>query len=339
MHGDDIYVRLRLRVERGQKGEWDDEETSLFDGDEPTRNAWVATPFPPAGAFVIEYGHILADVEHLLLQDQVFVGDAETIDLTSTVRLEGHPFHGFAGPLLKAGRVGHGVHRITNLVIKQAHEVVEIYQDPVQRRAFAHAVRHPHLLTPVMQRSLLFLVLLSSLWLWIAGLTILALVWPGIANAWNVAFSLYFASLATNLFVPIPVEPLALASTGTLGAVGVAVACGLGKMVGAWIIYTLGPVLRKAMAKLEAGSLTTRRVMDRASRFARRYGYAALGAMLAVPFSPFDIIPVYLFATLGLRVGPFLAAVFIGFGLRVFVVVALGDVLLRFVVALGEMLV
>lgn len=327
MHDEDLWVRLGLRVERGKKGEWDDEETALFDGDDPEPTAWVATPLPQPGAYVIEYGHIMADVEHVLLQDQLLQRDDGMLLLTSTLRLEGHPFHQFAEPLLKAGPVGRGLHRAINLVVKQAHEVVEIYQDPKLRREFAHAVRHPHIMTPVQQRSLLFLVLLTSVWCWLLGLTILAVVTPGLAVAWNVLFSLYFAALSTNLFVPIPVEPLAVASVGTVGIAGSILACGFGKAVGAWIIYTLGPLLRKGMAKLEAKSAVTRRVMDKASVSAKRFGYAALGAMLAVPFSPFDIIPVYLFATLGLRVGPFLAAVFVGFSLRLFMVVALGEAL------------
>lgn len=327
MHDEDLWVRVRLRVERGKKGVWDDEENGLFEGDEPEPTVWVATRFPPAGSYLIEYGHVMADVEHLLLQDQVLVLDDGRVQLTNTLRLEGHPFHGFAAPLLKAGPVGKGLHRAINLVVKQAHEVADIYQDPKLRREFAHAVRHPQLLTPVQQRSLLFLVLMSSVWCWLLGLTVLAVVTPNLAVAWNVLFTLYFAALGTNLFVPIPVEPLVVASVGSVGVAGAVLASGLGKAVGAWIIYTLGPVLRKAMANLEAKSAVTRRVMDKASAFAGRFGYAALGAMLAVPFSPFDIIPVYLFATLGLRVGPFLAAVFAGFSLRLLVVVLLGDVL------------
>lgn len=321
----ELHLKVGLRIERGQRGEWDDEETALFDGDEPQPTRWVATPLPKGGTYIIEYGHITADVEHMLLQDQIRLAKDGRIEVVSTVRLEGHPLHSFAEPLLKAGRVGHGLHRATNLFVKQAHEVVEIYQDPRLRREFAHAVRHPHLLTPVMQRSLLFLVLMSSVWFWVAGLSLLAVVLPELSVAWNVFFTLYFASLGTNLFVPVPVEPLAVASLGSLGVAATVLACALGKTVGAWIIYVLGPVLRRAMVKLEEKSPVTRRVLRAAEGFARRYGYAALGAMLAVPFSPFDIIPVYLFAGLGLRVGPFLGAVFVGFAVRILAVALLGD--------------
>jgi membrane protein DedA with SNARE-associated domain len=328
MHDDDaLWVRIRLRIERGKRGEWDDEETALFEGDEPEPTTWVATPLPKAGAYVVEYGHIMADVEHLLLQDQFLVVGEEQVQLTSTIRLEGHPFHQYAEHLLKGGFAGRGAHRFLNLLVKQAHEVVDIYQDPKLRREFAHAVRHPKLLTPKQQRSLLFLVLLTSVWVWVAGLTVLAIVAPNASVGYNLLFTMYFAALSTNLFIPIPVEPLVLASVGSVGTVPAVLASGLGKAVGAWIIYTLGPVLRKGVAALEAKSPLTRKVMIRAEAFARRFGYAALGSMLALPFSPFDIIPVYLFSGLGLRLGPFLAAVFIGFSLRLFLVVLLGEAL------------
>jgi uncharacterized membrane protein YdjX (TVP38/TMEM64 family) len=319
-----LRTRTGLRIERGHKGERDDEERTLFDGDEQVAMGWVACVAPPPEAFVFEHGHIHADVEHLLLQDQVRVGP-EGIEVTSTLRLEGHPLHSLAEHLHKGGRPGRAANRGINLFVKQAHEVVDIFEEPQGRAAFAHAIRHPHLLTPKMQRSLLFLVLLSSIWTWIVGLTVLAVAAPGLAEAWNLVFTLYFSSLLTNLFVPIPVEPIAIGAALVIGSVAACVAAGLGKMVGAWIIFILGRSLRKAMANLEAKSQTMRRVLAAAEGFGRRYGYVALGLMLAVPFSPFDIIPVYLFSTMELKPGPFLLAVFVGFTLRMLMVVLAGE--------------
>lgn len=321
----DLRVRVALRVEHGRRGTRDDLERLLFDADALLPPHWIDTRPAPPGTFAYEHGHILADLDHVLLEDQVHVADC--IEWTSALRLEGHPLASFAEPLLRGGRVGRALHEGTNRLGKQFHEVVDIFEDPATRRRFAEAIRDPQRLTSRMQRSLLFLVLLSSVWVWVVGLIGFALIVPALSVAWNLAFTLFFASLGTNLFLPIPVEPLALASTGSLGIIAVVVAAAAGKTVGAWIIYTLGPVLRKGVARLEKKSKVTRRVMAAADAFARRFGYVALGAMLAVPFSPFDIIPVYLFSTLDLKLGPFLLAVFVGFGLRLAAVLLLGEVL------------
>lgn len=326
MPGPGVRVRIRLRVERGKRGEWDDEETALLEDGEAQPTAWVATPLPKPSAYVVEYGHVLADVEHLLLQDQLRLVEGR-VELASSLRLEGHPLHGWAEPLLKAGPVGRGVHRFTSLLVRQLHEVADIYQDPKRRSEFARAVRRPHLLTPVQQRALLTLVLLSSLWVWLVGVTLLAVIAPLAVAPWNGALLVYFHALSTNLFNPLPVEATAVGAAAVIGPSATILAGGAGKAVGAWIIYTLGPLLRKAMLNLEAKSPLTKRVMLRAEAFARRFGYAALGLMLAVPGSPFDIVPVYLFSTLGLRLGPFLAAVFLGFALRLALVVLLGGLL------------
>ncbi|HEV8361681.1 MAG TPA: VTT domain-containing protein [Candidatus Thermoplasmatota archaeon] len=321
-----LRVRVRLRLERGPRGEREDWETGLLEGGESVPTSWVATPLPAPGEFRIEHGHILADREHLLLQDLVRVEGGQVV-VTSTTRLEGHPLGATGERLHRLGHPGRAANRFADVVWKQYHEVVDIFSDPATRRDFARAVRHPQLLTPRMQRTLLFLVLLSTVWVWLVGLLGLALASPRLSVAWNVLFTLYFASMGTNLFLPIPVEPIALASVGTLGIWLVVLSSAAGKAAGAWIIYALGPALRAGVAKLEARSRLTRAFMARAERFARRFGYAALGLMLAVPFSPFDIVPVYLFSGMGLRLRPFLLAVFAGFALRLLAVLLLGQAL------------
>jgi uncharacterized membrane protein YdjX (TVP38/TMEM64 family) len=323
-----LRVRVRLRVERGRKGPADDVERGLFEDGEPADAAWQATPFPDARTFVLEHGHILADLDHVLLQDQV-QALPDALLVTTTVRLEGHPLRRVGERLRRGGRAARFVASVTELAWKQSHEVTDIFSQPQARRAFAHAVRHPRLLTPRQQRALLFLVLLSSAWLWVVGLVGMAVLLPRLAVAWNVAFSLYFAALATNLFVPVPMEPVALAGAVAVGPWLAAASAGAGKAVGAWIIFSLGPALRRVMARLEARSALTRRVLGGAERFALRYGDVALGLMLAVPFSPFDIVPVYLFSTMGLRLGRFLLAVFAGFTLRLLAVTLLGAQVLR----------
>jgi membrane protein DedA with SNARE-associated domain len=322
----DLYIRTALRLERGRRGVRDDEERVLFDGERAPEQGWIATREPRSDAFVVEHGHIHADEEHVLLQEQFRV-EAGRIVLSNTLRMEGHPLRSFA-PAFRRSRFGHPIHVATDLAVKQTHEVVDILADPVLRGKFARAIVHPDQLTRRMQRSLLFLVLLSSVWLWTLGTVILVIGFPAWTFPWNLAWSLFFASLGTNLFLPIPIEPVALAATGALGIPLAIISSAAGKAVGAWIIFMLGGPLRRGVSRLEGRSRVARAVMWRADRFARRFGYAALGLMLAVPFSPFDIIPVYLFSTLQLRLGPFLTAVFLGFALRLFTVLVLGGSLL-----------
>lgn len=320
-------MRVRLRVEHGRGGEADDLERGLFEGDELAGNQWLATPFPPPGTFVAEHGHVLADLDHVLLQDQVGL-EGRALLVTSTVRLEGNPLRRVGARLERGGRAARALSTGAERLSKQVHEVADIFHDPVARAAFARAVRHPVSMTSRQQRALLSLVLLSSAWVWLVGLGVLALAAPRLAGPWNLLSLLYLHALGTNLFVPVPVEPVAVGAAAVAGTGPAVAAGGLGKMVGAWIIFTLGPTLRGAMARLEARSRAVRRFLAAAEGSARRFGYVALGLMLAVPFSPFDIVPVYLFSGMGLRLGPFLLAVFLGFAARLLIVVLLGSALL-----------
>lgn len=318
-----LRVRTRLRVERGGPL---DAERGLFDGDDLAAPDWDPPPAPGPRAWSIEHGHVLADVEHLLLG--VTVRAAGDLVVESTLRLEGHPLGALGERMARGGRAARALHGATNAASKQVHEVVDIFSNPEALRRFAGAVRRGGL-SRQQKRTLLFLALLSSAWLWLLGQVALGLAGSRLADAWSVLWSLYFASLLTNLFVPVPIEAVALGASVAVGAPAVAVACGAGKAAGAWIVYALGPVLRRAMARQEARHALVRRILGAGQRSAARFGYLALGAMLAVPFSPFDIVPVYLFSIMGLRLKPFLAAVFLAFTLRVYVVAVFGGALLR----------
>lgn len=315
----DVRVRVRLRVERGKKGVADDVERDL---DEASR--WTASPRPGRGTFVHEHGHVLADLDHVLLQDQVRLeGDVVVED---TLRLEGHPLGRPGDWLRRRGRVGTAALRAVEVVWKQAHEVLDIFDDRANRERFRRALRRPEHMTPKMQRALLFLVLLSSLWAWLVGVTVLALTAPSLAGPWNLVFTCFASALSTTLLLPTPVEFIVVGAAAVLGAPLAVASAAAGKAVGAWIVFTLGHGLRQAVARVEAGSPATRRFMARAERFARRFGYAALGLLVAIPFSP-DVLPITLFSTMGLRLKPFLAAVALGYALRMAAVVFVGDLL------------
>jgi hypothetical protein len=319
-----MRLRTRLRVEHGGTL---DRERGLFDGDALAPRAWGAAEDPGQQGFALDHGHVLADVEHLLLGFEVVLRGGEP-EVRSTLRLEGHPLGRLGDRLAQGGRLARAAHRLTNAAGKQVHEVVDIFSSPVALRRFALAVRRGGL-SRRQKRTLLFLVLLTSVWLWLVGLAGLSLAGSASLDEWSILWSLYFASLLTNLFLPVPIEAVALTASLSVGALGAALACGAGKAVGAWIIYSLGPVLRRAMARLEARSLLTRRILVGAQRFTARFGYLALLVMIAVPFSPLDIVPVYLFSVMGLRLKPFLAAIFLGFAARVYVVAVFGAALLR----------
>jgi hypothetical protein len=206
-------------------------------------------------------------------------------------------------------------------------DVLGVLGNSGKRSQFVRELLGPGELTREMRNTLLFLVLLGSALLWAVGATVLGLAFPVLVAPWNAALLVYFHALTTNLFNPVPVEPTVLGASLVVGPVGAVAAGSFGKMVGAWVIFTLGPVLRKAAMKLESRSPKVTRFMERAEGFARRFGYVALGLMLAVPGSPFDIVPVYLFSVMGLKLAPFLAAVFFGYVVRLGLVVLLGVVL------------
>jgi membrane protein YqaA with SNARE-associated domain len=108
--------------------------------------------------------------------------------------------------------------------------------------------------------------------------------------------SLFVFSIASAIILPIPVETGLVAAPENMPFIIPALALGLGKGVGAIVVFFIG-------AKLEQTVLNYGKwgwfkwLLDKSEGFVRRYGYFALFAILATPFM-LDTIPLYIFSVL-----------------------------------------
>jgi uncharacterized membrane protein YdjX (TVP38/TMEM64 family) len=95
--------------------------------------------------------------------------------------------------------------------------------------------------------------------------------------------SLFLYSIAAAVILPIPVEALLLIGTGIDPAIK-AVVLGLGKAVGAIVVFFVGnkvnPFLERWMERHPIG----KRVLKLLEAFVRRTGWVGLTILLAIPF-------------------------------------------------------
>jgi membrane protein YqaA with SNARE-associated domain len=111
--------------------------------------------------------------------------------------------------------------------------------------------------------------------------------------SYGIVFFIYVVLAA--IILPIPVEiglfnPL-------FNPIGLIFILGMGKGVGAFIVFHIGRGLRKTMKKWSIGPTLTKKIIDACERFVKRYGYIGLFVIMSIPLMV-DSITLYLFSLL-----------------------------------------
>jgi uncharacterized membrane protein YdjX (TVP38/TMEM64 family) len=195
------------------------------------------------------------------------------------------------------------------------------------REAMADGLQDPESLPPRRKHALLLLAMGAAVLVWGVGSAILHVLDHPWTRPWDLAWWLGFVGFATTVALPIPFEPALFAANATSGIVVAVLASAAGKTLGAGVVYFLGGALRKQLDKWKAGHPWVAKFLDLTEKLAKKGTYVALGAMMAIPLFP-DTLPVYLFSLLGLRLGPFLVASFVGVAVRAAAVLLLGQAVL-----------
>lgn len=111
--------------------------------------------------------------------------------------------------------------------------------------------------------------------------------------SYGIVFFIYVILAA--IILPIPVEiglfnPL-------FNPIGLILILGLGKGVGAFIVFHIGSGLRRTMKRWSIETTLTKRIIDACERFVKRYGYIGLFVIMSIPLMV-DSITLYLFSLL-----------------------------------------
>lgn len=112
-----------------------------------------------------------------------------------------------------------------------------------------------------------------------------------------VYFLLVFVyAILVAIILPIPIEFALVFALGNLGLFTAALlAVGLGKAVGAWLIFLLGVKVEGAMTKWAQRARWIEKTLNALERFVRWTGELGLYILLSIPFMS-DTVPIYFYA-------------------------------------------
>lgn len=183
------------------------------------------------------------------------------------------------------------------------------------RRTLGMAFRDPRNATPQEKTLVLALVAFGLVGVVLVLNTVSTTAFPpDWALAYRRVLAEFTASLLSVLALPIPAEPILIASTLAIGAVLAFTGPFLGKMVGSWMLYLLGDSLFDAIEKKTSKSPRMKRVVAFLQRNADRWGFAMLVVINAVPLMP-DLL-VYVFAVSGMRFRTFMLGIGVGTAIK-----------------------
>lgn len=146
--------------------------------------------------------------------------------------------------------------------------------------------------------------------LWLSGTLLLRQLAPDAVRYWDLGWGVWAAAFLAMLLVPAPFEPALLAAQGTAEEVVAVLATALGLSMAAAVAYLVGDLFRSSARRYERRSRVVRAILGATRRIRGNWVYAFFGVLLAVP-GMIDSGVVYVFAILGLRLWPFLLAVFL----------------------------
>lgn len=191
----------------------------------------------------------------------------------------------------------------------QLRENWRILSDPEQRRQLARGLIAETGMTNRHRKALLSILLWSSILLYLVVALILGIVNREALGTYQSVWSLFFYSLGTSLFLPIPFEIILQDSVKNLGVAWTVLVAAFAKTLGAYLVLLAGD---KASAGLET-VLAKRPVMRAGFRalmaLAQKFGLYFVFFMFVIPFNS-DTAPLFLAALLRFKKSSFLIVMF-----------------------------
>jgi membrane protein DedA with SNARE-associated domain len=108
--------------------------------------------------------------------------------------------------------------------------------------------------------------------------------------------TLFVFSIGAAVILPIPIEAGLVAAPETMPFIIPALALGLGKGVGAIVVFFIGAKLEQKVLRYGKWGWF-KWLLEKSEWFVRRFGYFALFIILSIPFM-LDTVPLYIFSVL-----------------------------------------
>lgn len=220
--------------------------------------------------------------------------------------------HRVANGALRAMRaITRGVIAFPDWVRAGGSRATAFLATPSGRRRFWEGVKNPRNLPP-QQKAVTLFVALGVL---TAGLVLVhalvTLILPQHAVAWRRVFLLFVYSFVTSMGPPFPLEPALLAAVVYVGKLPTLATVLAAKVLAAWMVFFVGDEIHDKLQELSARKPWFNKFLAKSEEFARRWGIATMAAFIATPGLP-DVVALYIFGTLHMKLTHYLAGVFIG---------------------------
>lgn len=190
-----------------------------------------------------------------------------------------------------------------------------ILSDPTQRKNLARALVDDEFLTARRRKAIFSILLWSTLFIYAAVAAVLYITNRGALPAYQSAYSLFFYSIATSLFLPTPFEVLLTKAAADIGNVATVAIAAFAKTVGSWLVLLMGDKANAGLNAVLEKRRFLKRIFDALQRFAQKFGYAAVFIMFAIPFMS-DTAPLFILAVLHMKKLPFLVVTFVAIVVR-----------------------
>lgn len=192
------------------------------------------------------------------------------------------------------------------------------------RRKFRLAFLNERLWTPERRSAVLFVIVLVAALAYLLSEFLIQAAAPSALPAKRTGDVVMMYSMATRLFLPTPFEPILITGFRELGLFGAVLYTAAGATLGTYVLFLLGSQVNQGLHIFSKNHPKIGRVLLWLEDRGRRYAYAILGVVLAIPFTPDSLAIVG--ALLRLRLGLFLLTVFLSTVVRstVFLVVVQG---------------
>lgn len=232
-------------------------------------------------------------------------------------------YHDGAAALLGGlRRASRGVATLPDYVANRWRRTGEYLATPEGRRRLREGLVDPRNLSTRQKAVTLFVGLTGIILTTLLVHVVVTLAIPQAAVAWRRIVALFGYVLVTSLGPPFPLEPVLLAASLSIGpsaTIGIAL---VAKVLAAWMVFFLGDEVNDRLRERAERSPRLARALALAERFASRYGVAATALFVATPGLP-DVIALYVFGSLHMRLSRFLLGVTLG-GLVLYSLLVLG---------------
>jgi membrane protein YqaA with SNARE-associated domain len=182
---------------------------------------------------------------------------------------------------------------------------------PDGRQRFRKGIVDPHDLTAEQKAVTLFVGTCAVLAALVVAHFIVTLAAPDMARPWRTQFFLFLYGFVTSVGVPLPIEPVLIPAALSIGPVLAIVTTLLAKIVAGWMVFFLGDEVNDKLREKAEKKPWVRKGLDWSERFAERFGIFAVALFIATPGLP-DLVALYIFGSLRMRLWKFLLGVAIG---------------------------